>query len=76
MSLTVFVAASLVDGGKTEYNISINVVWKLLIGIYGIRVNKNIIAGKNARKKLNAIDEALVVIDPSMSPVQKKEATS
>jgi hypothetical protein len=35
--------------------------WKFLIGIIGIRVNKKMIAGKSAIKKLNAMAEALVV---------------
>jgi hypothetical protein len=35
------------------------------MGIYGIRVNKKIIAGEKARKKLKAMAEALVVREPS-----------
>jgi hypothetical protein len=32
--------------------------------------------GKNAKKKLNAKEEALVVIAPSINPFQKKIVTS
>ena len=39
-------------------------------------VKKKINAGKSARKKLNAIDEALVVSAPSIKPFKKKEPTS
>ena len=44
--------------------------------MYGIRVKKTIIEGKNAKKKLNAREEALVVIAPSCSPLIKKIVTS
>ena len=56
--------------------ISINVSWKPLIGIYGIRVKNTIREGKNAKKKLNASDEALVVIAPSCNPFMKSVVTS
>ena len=62
-------ANSFVAGGKMVDNNSSNVVCKFGIGIYGIIVNKTIIEGKNARKKLNAKEEALVVIDPSLIPL-------
>jgi hypothetical protein len=44
--------------------------------MYGIRVKKTIIEGKKAKKKLNANEEALVVIAPSIKPFQKKIVTS
>jgi hypothetical protein len=44
--------------------------------MYGIRVKKTIIEGKKARKKLNAREDALVVIAPSFNPVIKKIVTS
>ena len=37
---------------------------------------KTIIEGKNAKKKLKAKEDARVVIAPSISPFQKKIATS
>ena len=57
-------------------SISISVSWKPSIGIYGISVKKTMIDGKNAKKKLNANDDALVVIAPSCNPLMKKTATS
>jgi hypothetical protein len=44
--------------------------------MYGISVKKTIIDGKNAKKKLNANDDALVEIAPSIKPFQKKIVTS
>ena len=41
----------------------------IYIGIYGIRVNKTIIDGKKAKKKLNANDDARVVIAPCLTPL-------
>ena len=49
---------------------------KPVIGIYGISVKTTIIDGKNAKKKLKANDDALVVIAPLAKPFQKKIATS
>jgi hypothetical protein len=46
------------------------------MGIYGISVKKTMIEGKKAKKKLNANDDALVVIAPSTNPFQKKIVTS
>jgi len=40
-----------------------------------MRENKNIIAGKMARKNLNAMDDALIVIDPFLIALIKKSAT-
>ena len=40
--------------------------------MYGIRVNNTIIEGKNAKKKLKASDDALVVMAPLTKPFQKK----
>ena len=70
-NVTVFV-----DGGRMLDKISIRVSWNPFIGIYGIRVKKTIIEGKKARKKLNAREEALVVIAPSCNPLMKKIVTS
>jgi hypothetical protein len=39
-------------------------------------VKNTMIEGKNAKKKLNANEEALVVIAPSTNPFQKKMVTS
>jgi hypothetical protein len=66
----------LVDGGNIDDIISIKVSCSPSIGMYGIRVKKTIIEGKNAKKKLKARDEALVVIAPFLSPFQKKKVTS
>ena len=44
--------------------------------MYGINVNKNIIPGKKAIKKENAIADARVVIEPSTMLRQKKRVTS
>ena len=44
--------------------------------MYGISVKKTMIDGKNAKKKLNANDDALVVIAPSCNPLKKKKVTS
>jgi hypothetical protein len=41
-----------------------------------MRVKNTIIEGKNAKKKLKAKEDALVVIAPSINPFQKKIATS
>jgi len=49
--------------------------WKFSMGINGISVKKTMIIGNTARKKLNAMDEARVVIDPLKIPWKKKEAT-
>ena len=68
--------ATFVDGGKILEIISINVSWKPSIGIYGIKVKKTIIEGKKAKKKLNANDDALVVIAPSCNPLKKNIVTS
>ena len=76
ISWMVLNAASLVDGGNIDPNILINVSWNPDIGIYGISVNRKIIAGKNARKKLNARDDARVLMDPLWIPSQKNIATS
>jgi hypothetical protein len=62
--------------GSTLCIRSISCFWKLSIGIYGIRVNMKIIAGKIARIKLNAMAEALVVIAPSTTLFQKNKVTS
>jgi hypothetical protein len=45
------------------------------MGRYGIRENKNIVAGNMARKKLNANACARVTILPFCIPVKKKSAT-
>jgi hypothetical protein len=46
------------------------------IGMYGINVKKKIIVGNKATKKLKAIEDALVVIDPFHNPLRKNTATS
>jgi len=66
----------LVDGGNTTDKTSISVSCKPAIGMYGISVKKTIMDGKNAKKKLNAKEEALVVIAPLINPFQKKIVTS
>lgn len=43
--------------------------------MYGMSENKNMVAGKTARKKLNASACALVTIPPFFIPVKKKSAT-
>ena len=68
MSFSVEKKDSLVEGGRTSFNNCNKISWKLSIGIYGISVNKKIRAGKNAKKKLNAMEEALVVIAPFSIP--------
>ena len=65
-----------VNGGNILEIKSIRVFWKSLIGMYGIRVNTTIIEGKNARKKLNANEDARVVIEPFIIPFQKNIVTS
>ena len=45
------------------------------MGTNGISVKNTMIIGKTARKKLNEMDEALVVIYPLKMPWKKKEAT-
>ena len=62
-------AISLVCGGKIVVINSISVSWRSTIGIYGIKVNKTIIDGKKAKKKLNANDDARVVIAPCLTPL-------
>ena len=76
MSSNVLKVALFVEGGRILDRISINVSWKPIIGMYGIKVKKTIIDGKKAKKKLKAKEEALVVIAPSCSPLTKKIATS
>ena len=44
--------------------------------MYGISVKKKISAGKSAKKKLKAMDEALVVMAPFSRPFIKNELTS
>lgn len=44
--------------------------------MYGIRVNMKMMDGNRARKKLNAMDEALNESAPSYKPFQKNRATS
>lgn len=50
--------------------------WKLSIGMYGMRVKTKIIAGNNAKKKLNASDEAFTIRSASNSEFTKKRPTS
>jgi hypothetical protein len=45
------------------------------MGTNGMSVKNTIIIGKTARKKLNATDDARVVIEPLKIPWKKKEAT-
>jgi hypothetical protein len=49
--------------------------WELGIGIKGMRVKRNIEAGSNAIKRLNAIDEALVTSTPLRNPLITKVIT-
>ena len=76
MSSRVLKVTSFVEGGNTTDRSSMSVSCKPEIGMYGIRVKKTIIEGKNAKKKLKASDDALVVIAPSIKPFQKKIAIS
>ena len=76
ISLRVSNVISFVDGGKITASSSINVSCIPEIGIYGISVKKTMVEGKNAKKKLKANDDALVVIAPLVSPFQKKIVTS
>ena len=69
MSYIVENAISLVCGGKIVEISSISVSCRFTIGTYGIRVNKTIIDGKKAKKKLNANDDARVVIDTCLTPL-------
>ena len=45
------------------------------MGTKGMSVKNTMIIGKTARKKLNAIEDARVVIEPLKIPWKKKEAT-
>ena len=69
-------AIVLVEGGRMVSIMSNKFSCSPSIGIYGIRENKTIIDGKNARKKLNAKDEALVVIAPWVIAVENEQKTS
>ena len=62
--------------GKIMDNCSINWVFKPSYGKYAISVSKKINAGKRAKKKLKAIEEALVVTAPSYKPLKKNRKTS
>ena len=44
--------------------------------MYGISVKITMIDGKNAKKKLKAREDALVVIEPFIIPFQKNTVTS
>ena len=68
MSSNVVNVISLVVSGRIIARISIKVSWKPSIGMYGMRVKNTITEGKNAKKKLNANEDALVVIEPSAIP--------
>jgi hypothetical protein len=46
--------------GRIFSNKRISSCWKFGIGMKGIRVKRNIEAGKRASRRLNAIDEARV----------------
>tara|TARA_B100000508_G_C11310710_1_gene204470 strand:- start:378 stop:578 length:201 start_codon:yes stop_codon:yes gene_type:complete len=46
------------------------------MGIWGIKVNKNMMVGNKARKNLNAMEEAFVAIKPFLIPSMKYFATS
>jgi len=48
---------------------------KCAIGMYGISVNKKIIVGKRARKKLNDSDEARIFNVPFLIPLKKNFET-
>ena len=50
--------------GNTFSKIVNNSVWKFGIGMKGMRVNKNIMLGNVARRKLKAIEEARVTSVP------------
>lgn len=50
--------------------------WKFGTGMYGIKVNRKIMEGNTARKKLNAIDAARACTCPLKTPRKKKAETS
>jgi hypothetical protein len=54
--------------GKMLSKSRINSSWKLGIGINGISVKRKIEAGSRARRRLKAIDDALVTSTPFVNP--------
>ena len=62
--------------GNKRLILSSKSCWKLSIGMYAINVNKKIIAGKSAKKKLKARDDARNIRSASNKLSKKNFPTS
>jgi hypothetical protein len=62
--------------GIIDSNNLISSLWKFGIGINGISVNRKKEEGRSARRRLKAMDDALVTSAPFLNPLIKNRKTS